>query len=193
MRESDKDEIIRAAILKAAENLFQRWGLHKTTMEDIAREAGKGKSTLYYYYQSKEEIFDTVITTAIDSIINKAKDSTEGIPSAKGKIRNYIVTTLMELKHYGSAFTIVRTEIKRNTGFLEKLRKLYEFRIQGHIREILVLGMATNEYTFADENELTLAVTTTVGLLHAMELYLLLENDDSAVIEMAAKLIANGI
>ena len=51
-----KDDIIRADILRAAEALFQKWGLKKTTMEDIAKEAGKGKSTLYYYFKSKAEI-----------------------------------------------------------------------------------------------------------------------------------------
>ncbi len=30
-------------------------------MEDIAKAAGKGKSTLYYYYTSKDEIFNAVI------------------------------------------------------------------------------------------------------------------------------------
>ena len=64
-----KDDLVKAEILKAAERVFQKWGSNKTTMEDIAREAGKGKSTLYYYYQSKEEIFDAVV------IVEFEKDS----------------------------------------------------------------------------------------------------------------------
>ena len=43
-------------ILSAAKNLFSRFGLEKTTMEDIAKAAGKGKSSLYYYFKSKEEV-----------------------------------------------------------------------------------------------------------------------------------------
>ena len=52
----NKDEIIKAKILEGADKLFQKYGLGKTTMEDIAKDAGKGKSTLYYYFKSKEEI-----------------------------------------------------------------------------------------------------------------------------------------
>lgn len=44
----NKDDLVKTSFLQAAEKLFQRWGINKTTMEDIAREAGKGKSTLYY-------------------------------------------------------------------------------------------------------------------------------------------------
>ena len=40
MPEFKKDDIVRAEILKAAERVFQKWGINKTTMEDIAREAG---------------------------------------------------------------------------------------------------------------------------------------------------------
>ena len=48
-----KDEIIIKEVIEAAKVLFQRYGLKKTTMEDIAKFVGKGKSTLYYYFPSK--------------------------------------------------------------------------------------------------------------------------------------------
>jgi AcrR family transcriptional regulator len=39
-----KDGDVKNSILEAAKRVFQKWGLNKTTMEDIAHEAGKGKS-----------------------------------------------------------------------------------------------------------------------------------------------------
>jgi AcrR family transcriptional regulator len=50
-----KEEIFKEDIIREAQKLFQTYGLKKTTMEDIAKALGKGKSTLYYYYQSKEQ------------------------------------------------------------------------------------------------------------------------------------------
>ena len=47
----------REAIISAATGLFSRFGLEKTTMEDIAKAARKGKSTLYYYFKNKEAVF----------------------------------------------------------------------------------------------------------------------------------------
>ncbi|OYW78704.1 MAG: TetR family transcriptional regulator, partial [Sphingobacteriia bacterium 32-37-4] len=45
-----KEEIFKEDIIREAQKLFQAYGLKKTTMEDIAKALGKGKSTLYYYY-----------------------------------------------------------------------------------------------------------------------------------------------
>jgi AcrR family transcriptional regulator len=47
----------KAQIIEAAELLFHRFGYGKTSLDDIAREAGLGKGTIYYYFESKEDIF----------------------------------------------------------------------------------------------------------------------------------------
>jgi AcrR family transcriptional regulator len=46
----------RGDILRAAWGLIRHYGYHKTTIGDIAREAGLGKGTIYLYFRSKEEI-----------------------------------------------------------------------------------------------------------------------------------------
>lgn len=50
-REEKKEQIIRAAI-----RLFARKGFARTTISDIAREAGTGKGTIYEYFETKDEI-----------------------------------------------------------------------------------------------------------------------------------------
>ncbi|MFW6389223.1 MAG: TetR/AcrR family transcriptional regulator, partial [Marinilabiliaceae bacterium] len=54
-------DTVRIAILKSARELFAKFGYRKTTMEDIAQALRKGKSSLYYYFKNKEEIFQAVI------------------------------------------------------------------------------------------------------------------------------------
>jgi AcrR family transcriptional regulator len=48
-------------ILSGALKVFKERGLERATMDEIARDAGFGKATLYYYYKSKEEIFNTIL------------------------------------------------------------------------------------------------------------------------------------
>ena len=55
-------------IIAAATTLFSRFGLDKTTMEDIAKAAKKGKSSLYYYFKSKEQVFAEVIRKEISGL-----------------------------------------------------------------------------------------------------------------------------
>jgi TetR/AcrR family transcriptional regulator len=47
----------KAQIIEAAEALFLRFGYAKTSLDDIAGQAGLGKGTIYYYFESKEDIF----------------------------------------------------------------------------------------------------------------------------------------
>jgi AcrR family transcriptional regulator len=190
---NSKDETVKKVILLAAERVFQKWGLNKTTMEDIASEAGKGKSTLYYYYKSKEEIFNAVVTIEVDEIFAKARESTKEAATAKEKLKKYIVTSINEMKNKISAYTIIRTEIKRNQNFINKLRSQFESKQEQFVKEILTIGVKNKEFRFIDDSELKTAAKTIIGIIHALELYLLLENDDAKQIDMAARIITYGI
>lgn len=46
----------RAAIMQAAVKLFSEKGFEKTSIEELAREAGIGKGTVYSYFQTKSDI-----------------------------------------------------------------------------------------------------------------------------------------
>jgi AcrR family transcriptional regulator len=188
-----KDDAVRDVILQAAERVFQKWGLNKTTMEDIAHEAGKGKSTLYYYFKSKEEIFDAVVMIFLGKVITKAMAATQDVGSAKEKIKKYIAKTLIDLKSYSSAYSIVRNEIKRNHSFIERIRDQFDPREEEFIRGILLSGLRSGELTFFDEKGLDSALKAIIGIIHALEIYLLVENDDLSQIDIAAKLITEGL
>lgn len=62
----------RTSILLAAQQLFQEKGLGRSTMEDVAKAAGMGKSSLYYYFKSQEEIFDAVLEAEVGDIIQES-------------------------------------------------------------------------------------------------------------------------
>ncbi|MCB4767605.1 HTH-type transcriptional regulator RutR [Ancylobacter sp. Lp-2] len=59
-------EAKRTAILDAALGLFSRAGLHGTTVEQIAEDAGVSKTNLFYYFASKEEIYVAVLSRLLD-------------------------------------------------------------------------------------------------------------------------------
>lgn len=48
-------------ILDAASELLQRWGYKKTTIDDIARQAGVAKGTIYLHWQAKQDLFMALI------------------------------------------------------------------------------------------------------------------------------------
>jgi AcrR family transcriptional regulator len=63
------------AILDAMERLLGRFGYKKTTMEDVAREAGIGKGTIYLHFPSKEEL----ALRSIDRVVRRVQDRLQAI------------------------------------------------------------------------------------------------------------------
>ena len=59
--EAERREARAQRILDAASTLILRYGYHKTTTDDIAKEAGVGKGTLYLHWNTREALFAALI------------------------------------------------------------------------------------------------------------------------------------
>ncbi len=57
----NKREEVRENIQKASINLFSRYGIKKTAVDDIVKVAGIGKGTFYLFYPSKEDLLFELI------------------------------------------------------------------------------------------------------------------------------------
>ena len=52
-----KRELKEVLILNAAEKIFESVGFDNTKMDDVARQAGMSKGSIYFYFQSKENLY----------------------------------------------------------------------------------------------------------------------------------------
>jgi AcrR family transcriptional regulator len=63
------------AILAAALTLFGHYGYRRTSIDDIAQEAGIAKGTVYLYFKSKEEIFRALSQQLLDHVLAHAEEA----------------------------------------------------------------------------------------------------------------------
>lgn len=70
---SGADREKHESILAAAERLFVRYGFKKTTIEDVASEAGVGKGTIYSYFRGKEELLLAYSDRCWEQILAEAR------------------------------------------------------------------------------------------------------------------------
>jgi AcrR family transcriptional regulator len=75
MRSSVKQKEVREAILDATDLLLSRYGYKKMTIDDLAKEVGIGKGSVYLHFTSKEEI----VLSHIDRIIEQLKGKLSAI------------------------------------------------------------------------------------------------------------------
>jgi len=69
--EADK---IKESIKRAAQELFRKFGYHKTSVNEIAKKAKIAKATIYKYFDSKEAVLHVLlmdyIKSSVDELIN---------------------------------------------------------------------------------------------------------------------------
>jgi TetR/AcrR family transcriptional regulator len=83
-RKEREKEQRREDILNAAEKVFWEKGLAPATMDEIAEKAGLGKSTLYLYYKSKEDLYLAVTMRGGDIMVQMFEQATStGEPTVK--------------------------------------------------------------------------------------------------------------
>lgn len=62
----------RDRVLAAAERCIERHGIRKTTMEDIALEAGMSRPGVYRYFDDREDLFVAIISAHSRALLDKA-------------------------------------------------------------------------------------------------------------------------
>jgi AcrR family transcriptional regulator len=193
----DKEEIIRGEIVEAASILFQQYGLHKTTMEDIAKAAGKGKSTLYYYFTNKDEVFEAVVIKEINEVQAVVIRTVEQVKSATEKLRIYSATNFAELRKKVILFKMVRGEFRENiTKAMFKLRSQFDSIEVEFFKGLLLFGIKSGEFNSIKEEDVDLLAHIFISAFRGIEVDLFLDNKLAGLeerIDMASGLLIRGL
>jgi AcrR family transcriptional regulator len=160
-----KKDKVRTMLVKAAREAFTVHGYSKTTMDDIARAAGKAKSTLYYYFKSKEDAFRSVIDYEGDTLKNVLLEIIQDPQrTARQKIEDYILTRWQGFEELGNDYQTMRREFLENTDFVEKYRQQYDVVETQLIGAILKQGIENDEFNIAPEDVEMVAMTIVLSM-----------------------------
>ena len=67
------DDNKRRQIIATAADMFASQQFHKVRLDDVAAAAGVGKGTLYVYFQSKEDLYFTIIFEGVALLLSRLK------------------------------------------------------------------------------------------------------------------------
>ncbi len=70
----------RARLLSAARHEFAAFGLAGARVDRIAADAGSNKAQIYYYFGSKDQLFDTVFAAALDDLVGGTPMDVNDLP-----------------------------------------------------------------------------------------------------------------
>lgn len=165
-----KDEVMVREILSTAKRLFAVNGLKKTTMEDIANALGKGKSTLYYYFPGKTEIFEAVVEDEMRSLLRFTRQAMNIAVTAKDKLKAYFRTRVSLMEKLQNLSIVVYEEIFNHIGTILKLKQKHDEIQIDVIKEIIKGGVQSGEFKQLEENDLELFSCALVVAFRGLEL-----------------------
>lgn len=165
-----KDEVMVREILSTAKRLFAVNGLKKTTMEDIANALGKGKSTLYYYFPGKTEIFEAVVEDEMRSLLRFTRQAMNVAITAKDKLKAYFRTRVSLMEKLQNLSIVVYEEIFNHIGTILKLKQRHDEIQIDVIKEIIKGGVQSGEFKELEEPDLELFSCALVVAFRGLEL-----------------------
>ncbi len=154
-------------ILKAAQGLFARYGLAKTTLEDIANAVGMKKTSLYHYYGNKEAIFSEVITHEIGKMLSEARATVGRAEQATQKLLAYMIARVEYMRDQVNLHGLAAQVILEVRPLLEELYADLLQQEKALIKEIIEEGVADGEFRPCDTEVVADAVLT---VIHSVEL-----------------------
>ncbi|GAB6281512.1 MAG: TetR/AcrR family transcriptional regulator [Ignavibacterium sp.] len=147
-------------ILITSQKLFARFGLNKTTVDEIAKIAHVAKGTIYHYFKSKEELFMEVIEKEAILLQNEIRNSIDAAKSPQEKLRAFVLTRFKHLKELVNYYSALKDEYLSHYSFIDNARKKNfdeEIKI---VANILKEGIKKNIFDIENVNLTALAIVT---------------------------------
>ncbi len=132
----------RDRLLAAAETRFRRFGYKRTTIEDVAGEAGTGKGSVYLHFESKQAIYMAVVEESLDRFIDRAELVLAQPGTAPDRLRALVALTA---EHYGRD-ELLHSSLFGETDLVEgEVARLAAERQRQRIRALLEDVLSTGQ------------------------------------------------
>ncbi len=142
----------RQKLIDIARQLFAKNGVANTTMNDIAVASGKGRRTLYTYFNSKEEVYSAVIESELERLSDKLDEVAAMKMRPLDKVIELIYTHLSMIRETVVRNGNLRAEFFRNIWMVEKVRKKFDDYEIDLFRKVYLEGKADGEFDIDDVN-----------------------------------------
>lgn len=162
----DKDEV-KDAIVNVARHIFSRFGFRKTTMDEIAIASRKGKSSIYYYFASKEEIFKAVVEKEASIMKDELLKAHNEAESPAQKLKMHVLVRMRTMEKLANFYSAIKDDYLSHLDFIDKVRKKYDEEEIQMMENILIEGVEKGTFEIEDT---ALAATAIVTVLKGMEI-----------------------
>jgi TetR/AcrR family fatty acid metabolism transcriptional regulator len=135
-------EARRAQILEAAMRCFAERGYHATTMDDLARDAGLSKGSLYWHYEGKEDVFLAVA----EHVCERLLEALQGASRSTRNVLDLVEESSRRLLELATSptFLLAWVELVTHRASRERIASLYA-ESRRELAALLAVGVERGE------------------------------------------------
>ena len=190
-------DLQQQGIIDTASELFQKFGLKKTTMEEIASGAGMGKSSLYYYFKSKEDVYKSVLLNEFEHFKDLITSELLMYGSPKQSISVYIKLVYSHIFNFPNLKAIL---LKTDPSSLDEpslnMIQVFEAWELTVIQEMLHRGVTCSDFREMNDEEISINSQAIAIAMFGLKSVLINETDTQAFeakIDSLIDLLLHGI
>jgi AcrR family transcriptional regulator len=131
---------VKRQIIESATNYFSKYGFHKTTMDEIAKNIHKAKGVLYYYFKSKEELFNEVLKQELDKLKAALLTIVQSNNNSLTILTDYILTRYKLLNMADNYHETLKADFFEKYHFVKNVRDDFERFEQIQLTAIIEKG-----------------------------------------------------
>jgi len=186
--------VTKEKLIDAAVTTIARYGLRKSTLEDIGKAAGVSKAAVLYHFHSKEELIAAVVEQEYDRFFRELRDALAHETTAEGKLRVFGLGRFQYIKDRLLAYGDVTKEILESVMPMvrECLARRREEEL-GLLRGILADGMRSGEFAPGDPDLIAVAAMAALMGLYDAFLQYGRESRIDEGLEQLFRLLMNGL
>jgi len=155
-------EEYRKRIIEKAGQIFSRYGFKKTTMDEIANALKIGKSSIYYYYESKEDIFEAVVLREANILRSELTRAIKSVESPIDKMRNYVFVRMKSFEKLSNYYNAIFDKNLSHFDFIEGVRAKYDREELAILRLIIYDGARKKVFNVANSEYTAMVIQTTL-------------------------------
>lgn len=131
---------VKDQIVESATKYFSRYGFHKTTMDEIAKNIHKAKGVLYYYFKSKEELFNEVLKKELGTLKEALLKIVHSNNNALTILTDYMLTRFKLLNKAVNYHETLKADFFERYHFVKDVRDDFDSFEQVQLTTIIEKG-----------------------------------------------------
>jgi TetR/AcrR family transcriptional regulator len=140
----------RAAILKAAERIYAESGLAGARTDAIAAAAGVNKALLYYYFKSKEGLYQAVVGSQLQQFQQQAREILSARGAAGPILLRYVSYHIDFIGTHPNYPRIFQRMMMEGDRALERMIREHSLPLKNLLMSALERGMKSGEFRRLD-------------------------------------------